>query len=423
MSRCRGEFGHRTSIFEGAYRAWSHLGGCDPEKLILDNAVEDLDPITNPHDLNDTRRPLKGSNKNDNSCRQPDVKEIMIDESSSVGNTSPVSCGGGGAPPTSSRTTSTTTTSIEYVHEPLPRRGLDHPFVQSIIAPWLGPHADEEDVENGLYTLRTWWQHRRRGESPSAVKALGTEIMKNLVDGYTIHFFKLALHMVVVDHEPPPKSLVGLLNLDHNLSNEDAVRSKKSSRRSSRTSSGKKIGGSSEQRNAKAGRLVSSMDIDQQPPPSSSTEPKEYGNPNQTPIVYVCTNGNLLIALCIQGITCGVCVKMIEAVLIGVDGTPTIEGILDAVCADELNGAILKISKASEAKRIAHEACALLSLLGYIAVAKEMDAADNIGRKFDTASLITAFDAVVNQDSLDFFNWNYNCYCPDNGVLREDCPR
>ena len=33
MSRRRGEFEHRTSIFEGAFRAWSHLGGLDPVDL------------------------------------------------------------------------------------------------------------------------------------------------------------------------------------------------------------------------------------------------------------------------------------------------------------------------------------------------------------------------------------------------------
>ena len=405
MSRRRGEFQHRTSIFEGAYRAWSHLGGCDPEKLILDNAAEELDPLTNPH-LNDTR-PVQRSN-NDNSSMQSEADNP--DESSSVENTSAVSGGGGGGggAPTASRTST-----IEYVYEPLPRQGLKHPFVQGIIAPWLGPHADEEDAATGLNTLRTWWQHRRGGESISAVKSLGTERMKKVVAGFTRHFFKLALHIVVVDRQPPPKSLVGLLKLDHIVS--DAVRSK-----SSRTSSRKKKR-VSEQHDAKAGRLVTSMDIDQKNP--ISTEPKEYGNPDKTPVVYVSTSGNFLIALSIQGITCGVCVKMIEAVLKGIDGIPTIEGILDAVCADESSGAILKISKASEAKRISHEACELLSSLGYFAVAQEMDAADSYGRRFDTASLITAFDTVVSRDSLDFFDWNRNCCCPDNGVLREGCPR
>eukprot|EP00493_Phyllostaurus_siculus_P013298 UN13495 len=71
-----------------------------------------------------------------------------------------------------------------------PRQGLDHPFVQSIIAPWLGPQADREDATMGLNTLRTWWQHRRNGESSTAVRTLGTEKMKNVIAGYTRHFFK-----------------------------------------------------------------------------------------------------------------------------------------------------------------------------------------------------------------------------------------
>jgi hypothetical protein len=33
MSRRTGEFEHRTSIFEGAFRAWSHLGGLKPADL------------------------------------------------------------------------------------------------------------------------------------------------------------------------------------------------------------------------------------------------------------------------------------------------------------------------------------------------------------------------------------------------------
>ena len=44
MSRRRGEFERRTSIFEGAFRAWSHLGGLEPEDLENKPAV-DLDPL------------------------------------------------------------------------------------------------------------------------------------------------------------------------------------------------------------------------------------------------------------------------------------------------------------------------------------------------------------------------------------------
>jgi hypothetical protein len=49
MSRRRGEFEHRTSIFEGAYRAWSHLGGVDPLVLSTSTAA-DLDPLSHPHE-------------------------------------------------------------------------------------------------------------------------------------------------------------------------------------------------------------------------------------------------------------------------------------------------------------------------------------------------------------------------------------
>jgi len=53
----------------------------------------------------------------------------------------------------------------------------------------LGPDADNDAIQLGLTTLRTWWQHRRKGESGSAVAALSTEKMKGVVEGYTRHFF------------------------------------------------------------------------------------------------------------------------------------------------------------------------------------------------------------------------------------------
>lgn len=60
MSRRRGEFEHRTSIFEGAFRAWSHLGGLDPIDLETKPAAE-LDPLTNPIE-NDTRKSKAAKN-------------------------------------------------------------------------------------------------------------------------------------------------------------------------------------------------------------------------------------------------------------------------------------------------------------------------------------------------------------------------
>jgi hypothetical protein len=81
------EFVHKTTIFEGAFRAWSHLGGLDPEDL-ESKPSEDLDPLTNPI-VNDRRLTGKHTqNKPEGSSRR------------------------------------------EYPYEPLPRAGLSHPFVQ-----------------------------------------------------------------------------------------------------------------------------------------------------------------------------------------------------------------------------------------------------------------------------------------------------
>lgn len=96
----------------------------------------------------------------------------------------------------------------EYPYEPLPRSGLAHPFVQAILSPWLGPDADQDAIQLGLTTLRTWWQHRRKGESGSAMVALGTEKMVGVVEGYTRHFFNLAHCLIVNDKEQPPRSLL-----------------------------------------------------------------------------------------------------------------------------------------------------------------------------------------------------------------------
>ena len=97
----------------------------------------------------------------------------------------------------------------EYAYEPLPRTGLVHPFVQAILSPWLGPDADQDAIQLGLTTLRTWWQHRRKGESGSAIVALGTEKMTGVVEGYTRHFFNLAHCLVMNDGEQPPRTLGG----------------------------------------------------------------------------------------------------------------------------------------------------------------------------------------------------------------------
>jgi len=176
MSRRRGEFEHRTSIFESAYRAWSHLGGLDPDDLETKEPHE-LDPLEHPIE-NDSREVYEAS-------------------------------GGTASANASSEETAENkiTPRRLFPYEPLPRSGLTHPYVQAILSPWLGVDADTEAIQLGLTTLRTWWQHRRKGESGSAIHALGTEKMKIVVDQYTSHFFNLAYSLVAVDKEQPPRTL------------------------------------------------------------------------------------------------------------------------------------------------------------------------------------------------------------------------
>ena len=194
MSRRRGEFEHRTSIFEGAFRAWSHLGGMSPIDLETKTAKE-LDPLDFPI-IDDPR--LAAEKAKMKGKKQPPPSSA--DEGGGGG-----SMGGGN----NNGGTKNKVPRKEYAYEPLPRSGLAHPFVQAILSPWLGPDADQDAIQLGLTTLRTWWQHRRKGESGSAIVALGTEKMQGVVEGYTRHFFNLAHCLIVNDNEQPPRSLQG----------------------------------------------------------------------------------------------------------------------------------------------------------------------------------------------------------------------
>ena len=205
MSRRRGEFEHRTSIFEGAYRAWSHLGGVDPLVLSTSTAA-DLDPLSHPHE-NDPR--IHKDSNSSTSGSQGVGLGIGNKSKSSKSNTNTSTNTNTSANGASESYTVTDSTGRKrcYPYEPLPRSGLAHPFVQAIISPWLGPDAEHEDIVLGLTTLRTWWQHRRKGESSSAKSSLGTEKMRGVVEGYTRHFFNLAHCIVLNDGEQPPRTL------------------------------------------------------------------------------------------------------------------------------------------------------------------------------------------------------------------------
>lgn len=460
MSRRRGEFEHRTSIFEGAFRAWSHLGGLDP--LDLENkTAADLDPLTNPID-NDTRL---GGKKNGErlGATNPDGSHRR-----------------------------------EYPYEPLPRAGLAHPYVQAILSPWLGPDADNEAIQLGLTTLRTWWQHRRKGESGSAMAALGTEKMKGVVEGYTRHFFTLAHCLVINDKEQPPRSLHGKMKeldkmrkkgnkkrvrdeqvgklaamgqqpvdqslvesltadlTDSNLSPLERLHA--AQRRQMFESGGIQtmepvinlkgkcipgkidLPGVVDQVNRHATQLAhrggtgvapasipSSQSISAPEQQLSSMSHQQYGDANTTPVVFVSANGDIQIAMSVDGITCAHCVKIVETVLKGCNGNKSpIDGLLDAAADRVLNSVLIKIDRASNAKRIAFEAARNLAMVGYTAKAKEMSiVGETADRKatMDLGALSTAFEVVASTEPKDVFDWTIPCTCPDNGVLRDDCSR
>lgn len=467
MSRRRGEFEHRTSIFEGAFRAWSHLGGLDPEDLESKPATE-LDPLSQPI-LNDTRE-SSVSTSDSTSTTNPDGSKRRL-----------------------------------FPYEPLPRSGLAHPYVQAILSPWLGPDADHDAIQLGLTTLRTWWQHRRKGESGSAIAALGTDKMRGVVEGYTRHFFNLAHCLVVNDREQPPRSLHG------KMKELEKARNKRNKKRAREEQAGKlaalalnagiahgfhpkdsatdpnggtgtaapedalsnltpleRLHAAQRRQLAESGGVgLNPNDINSVPlinikgkcipgkidipaavnaislhssqlahrgggananavtsGGSSTPNNKEYGDPNSTPVVFVSHNGDIQIAMSVEGITCAHCVKIVETVLKGCNGNKSpIDGLLDAAADRVLCKVLIRIDKSSNAKRVAFEAARNLAMVGYTAKAKEMSILDYIAKKGDIASLSTAFDVIANTDPKDVFDWNIPCTCPDNGILRDDCAR
>uniref|UniRef100_A0A7S2UFT2 HMA domain-containing protein n=1 Tax=Attheya septentrionalis TaxID=420275 RepID=A0A7S2UFT2_9STRA len=479
MSRRRGEFEHRTSIFEGAFRAWSHLGGLEP-LLLEEKLASELDPLTYPLE-NDTRlRKGKGSD---------DDKEHSVPRSGKK----------------------------KYPYEALPRAGLTHPFVQAILSPWLGPDADQDAIQLGLTTLRTWWQHRRKGESGSAVSALGTEKMRGVVEGYTRHFFNLAHCLVMNDGEQPPRTLmIKMRQVEKTRSKHDKKKAREDQAGKLATAAlalnagmsgegsgccddgtGKgdgddamddsnltpleRLHAAQRRKLAEIGGVRSSLgyasssnengmpvfDMKGKCVPGKIDLPElvnkvsqrasqlahrgglapadsipsgivssfnngvpmvaHYGDPNTTPVVLVSENGDIQIAMVVDGITCAHCVLIVETVLLGCNGAQSpIVGLLDAAAEKNSRTVILKIDLSSNAKRIAFEAARNLSMVGYSAKPKEMSIiSTGNGNKhtIDVAMLTTAFEVVAATDPRDVFDWNTKCNCPDTGERRADCPR
>lgn len=457
MSRRRGEFEHRTSIFEGAFRAWSHLGGLNPEDL-ESKSQDSLDPLNNPI-------------RND----------VRLNEKSKAASSDP--------------------TRRLYPYEPLPRSGLAHPYVQAILSPWLGPDADNDAIQLGLTTLRTWWQHRRKGESGSAIAALGTEKMKGVVEGYTRHFFQLAHCLILNDKEQPPRSLHSKMKELDKMRSKGGRKKKEDAKQGTMSTiskggalaasihadlTNKNLSPLEQLHRAQQRKLAVEGGIQACPPQamsSSSTAPiieiknkcvasavnlpavvdavnhaanqlahsgasrqastpapvpstvlsappqqnGQYGDPDTVPIIFISENSDIMVAMSVDGITCAHCVKIVETVLKGCNGNKSpIDGLLDAAADRVLCSVLLKIDTVANSKRIAFEAARNLAMVGYTAKTKEMSSLiEQNGKKTEVPpdKLYKAFAAVALSDRKNVFDWSAPCTCPDNGVLREDCPR
>jgi hypothetical protein len=478
MSRRKGEFEHRTAIFEGAFRAWSHLGGLDAvdvfqssrttADLLLESTLDDVFD----HQVAEIKETTRGAKKGDHG--------------------------------TSKRRF--------YPSEPLPQSGLAHPYVQAIMSAWLG-HSDGTDksrhaVQHGLATLRTWWQHRRHGESGLAIRALGTDKMKGVVDGYTRHFFDFAHCIVVNDKAEPPRGLFTKMKamemqqqdqqqMNHMIKPHDVhslvaarvdlsnpgltpFEKPRTVRRSIRKSSagdnvpatfpsvttelrstcvpGKidflpdfleavvrrskaaqivhsSTGGATNGTALPGAAVLSSGGKATTTTMTYMTNPQlpeeQHGDPNTTPVVYASSNGDLQIALTVDGIICAHCMHIIETVLRGckTNNGPCrlespIHGLLDAAVPDHrdiISCVLIKIDQAANAKRIAYQATRNLSLVGYKADAIAMSIVGCDGRsRTDRLHLLpSAFAAVAVNMSGDelLFDWTVPCSCPDHGVF------
>mmetsp|Transcript_12347 Transcript_12347/g.27036 ORF Transcript_12347/g.27036 Transcript_12347/m.27036 type:complete len:639 (-) Transcript_12347:173-2089(-) len=482
MSRRRGEFEHRTSIFEGAYCAWSYLGSL------------------NPHFV---------------SNNDPSALELQIE----------VVC-----------------------YEPLPRAGLSHPFVTAILTPWLGEGAGSEAIGLGLTTLRTWWQHRRKGESATAIQALSTPRMSSVVSAYTKHFFSYAYCLVVNDGEEAPRTLrdkfrtlerarsknlqgvfssgpsqslgslgggggpfgqpqkrpqaakpsgnnsAKLQQIDNSTSIADAAIPRIPDISGVVGAMGPphmkhdQYGGSfsdpfsfrSQVANTRPGlsrvaRHEEEMQLRQRQgvmPVARLEEEQRQGvmpvarleeemqlrqrqgaMPAYVPVVMMNSAGEYHIVLSVAGMISGHCVKIVETVLRGTGTTSPIAGLLD-VCASKTGdngvGAVLiQVTKSADTKLIAELACRNLYMVGYGGELIQMVLPPN-WQKRDTSvdSLVAASDAVAlaekkgvcesgrdlqmltNAFGIDGpkieFDWNLICKCPDCVPQEENistCPR
>jgi len=377
---------------EGAFRAWSHLGGLDPE-ILETKTVQELDPITfvleNDSRLEHKTAPPKAGTNDDGSVRR------------------------------------------EFAYETLPRSGILHPFVKAILKQYLGPSADKEALEFGLATLRTWWQHRRKGENKTSIKILGTGEMQEVLDNYTRHYFELAHCLVIGDKVEAPRTLKKKMD---NLEKRRRVQAKEEngelsplermysysarvqhgispSPSSSLSDSAIHLKGKCDAGSINLPGVVGDVNRKATLLAHRGMGGSKQDDDGKMPLVFVSANGDCQILLHIDGITCAHCVKIVETVLKGCNGKSGIAGLLDAAADRDMNCVLIKIDNPSNAKRIAFESKRNLALVGYSAKPKEVELSNGD---------LSVFSAPSHHQ-MTFLDWNADCTCPESGIFRMNC--
>jgi len=153
---------------------------------------------------------------------------------------------------------------------------------------------------------------------------------------------------------------------------------------------------------------------------------QNIGDPSTFPVVFVSEGGDAMVLMSIEGITCAHCIKIVETVLKGCDGTKSpINGLLDATADQALKFLILRIDATVHAKRITYEAARNLSMVGYTTKTLEINLLElkKDSSTIDTQMISTAFEVVGSADPSKIFDWERICRCSPLAVEKEVCPR
>eukprot|EP00588_Corethron_pennatum_P008148 CAMPEP_0194299304 /NCGR_PEP_ID=MMETSP0169-20130528/60644_1 /TAXON_ID=218684 /ORGANISM="Corethron pennatum, Strain L29A3" /LENGTH=726 /DNA_ID=CAMNT_0039049391 /DNA_START=286 /DNA_END=2466 /DNA_ORIENTATION=- len=373
MSRLKKQFTHRTSVFEGAYRAWSYLSSFNPQIL------EDID-----------------------------LTELQLENE-------------------------------QFTHEPLPRDGVLHPFVTSILGRWLGEGSDKNDFDERLTILRKWWQNRRAGQSSKSKEILATSRMKYVVQSFTKDFFALALSLVLNDQKSAPKTLQDKFK-KLQIKNESLKKHQRAIDPSLlNISVNRKRPKSYHVKEKDIPRKYSFAVCDYFTNHTQELS-QDYAQQTYIPVIFQNISSDRHIALRISMMGSEHSIKIIEMIL---SGTPNfhspISGLMD-VCAcmrDSGDGVVLiRINTQSDPKCLVTECCRRLALVGYVTNAvKQLSTCGNLGtNSHSTRSIkpgcsnsvekkqqllatipidVTATKEVDQYAEFKIlFDWNLKCICP-----------